>query len=165
VTGKFVLVTFGDPLSLILSAIAAVGTILLVIFGLPPFLQWLRSRHSALVPDERGPKESVLFDDSMQVEATGYEEVHFDFERDAKVRVFAREIYGQKFDFYLMDHRNFVRFCKDRRSSELVRRTDSSLVEFQRVIPRGGAWYFVVDAYGKQNDREVRVQVRTTPPS
>jgi hypothetical protein len=198
-----------DVLTLILLAIGAGGTVVLVIFGLPPFLRWLRREDSREPPqtneelepapafhvhlwgmeanrpaaDENtsahsdsgvtrgaraspadrsseGAADRILFDGTLEVTATGYGEIHHDLHRGDRVHVLARETSGQPFDFYIMNRTNFVRFCRDREGSDIAARMDEPIVDLSRVIPRDGTWFFVIDTYGKQNDRQVSLEVR-----
>ena len=114
---------------------------------------------------ERGnPRTTTLFDDTVDVNATGHAEVHASLKKGTKVDCFAQEVKGQTFDFYMMDRKNYVQFCEDRESTEIYAETDRVALEFKKTIPRDGIWYFVFDTYGKQSNREIRVECRVTEP-
>lgn len=113
-------------------------------------------------PDSRKPTETVLFDDTLEVEATGHAEIHASLKKGTRVLGFAREPSNQPFDFYIMDRKNYVQFCEDRGGNEIFAETDRVALEFKKTIPRDGIWYFVFDTYGKQTNREIRLELRTT---
>jgi hypothetical protein len=209
-----------DLETLILLTVTAVCTVLLVVFGLPPFLGWLRGashrrsrsgeillRHAdqphpprpesgyharmtqtvsvrsveggrdpigsgaATLPVSapvtqarpRTRNQVILIDEVLVVGATEFAEVHRDVEGGATVKIFAREEDGQTFDFYMIDRRNFARFCRDRGGRELVSRLDEPVIDLEKRVPTTGTWYFVIDTYGKQNDRRVQLEVRYIP--
>lgn len=110
------------------------------------------------------PTETLLFDDTLEIEATDHAEVHATLKKGARVVGFAQELSSLPFDFYIMDRRNYVQFCEDRQGSEIYAETDRVALDFKRTIPKDGIWYFVFDTYGKQADREVRFELRATKP-
>lgn len=117
------------------------------------------------VPEGKPPEEAVLFDDTLEIEATGHAEIHSTLKKGTRVSGFAQEVSGLPFDFYIMDRRNYVQFCEDRGGSEIYSDTDRVALDFKKTIPRDGVWYFVFDTYGKQSDREVRFELRATETS
>jgi hypothetical protein len=114
---------------------------------------------------EAEPAESLLFDDSIEVEATGHAEVHASLKRGTRLTGFAKETSGLPFDFYIMDRENYVRFCEDRGGKEIYADTDRVALDFKKTISRNGVWYFVFDTYGKQSNREIRFELRATEPT
>lgn len=108
--------------------------------------------------------EAVLYDGVLEIEAPGHGAAHLDLSKGARVKGFARETTGRPFDFYVMDRPNYVEFCENRGGTQILELYDRTTLEFKRTIPRTGTWYFVADAFDKQNDREVELEIRTTDP-
>lgn len=215
-------------LTLYASVVSAAAAVILVVFGLPPFLRWLRERKRPLMPPPIGahsspsavhvhfwdsppaprdaapnleqvrsthpapnaseansarivsklpftptpprtrvppkPKEVVLFNETLEVEATGSTEVHERLSKGTIVDGMVEEVSGQPLDFYIMEQRNYARFSEDRSGTDIYAQEDRVAFNFRRKIPRDGVWYFVFDAYGKQADRAVRFELRATEP-
>lgn len=211
-------------LTLYASVVSAAAAVILVVFGLPPFLRWWRERKRPVVepptnalstpsavhvhlwnpppapritvsaseqlpsprPDPNAsdadsvkfltrppgiptaprkrtpprPKEVVLFDDNLEIEATGFAEVHERLRKGTMVDGMVEEVSGQPLDFYIMDQRNYARFSEDRSGTDIYAQEDRVAFNFRKKIPRDGVWYFVFDTYGKQSDREVRFELR-----
>lgn len=108
------------------------------------------------------PKEVALFDDTLEIEATGFAEVHERLGKGAAVEGMVEEMSGQPFDFYILDQRNYARFCDDRGGTDIYAQEGRVAFNFKKKNPRDGVWYFVFDMYGKQADREVRFGLRPT---
>lgn len=104
-----------------------------------------------------------LFDDTVDVESTEHESISVDVPKGAKISVFAREVWGQPFDLYIFDRRNYANFCRDRSGRELYGVTDEVVIEFERKVPRVGGWYLVLDAYNKRNNRRVALEIKYLP--
>lgn len=102
----------------------------------------------------------MLFDKTLEIEATGYAEVHERLRKGTVVEGIAEELSGQHFDFYVMDQRNYARFSEDRGGTDIYAQEDRVAFNFRKKIPRDGVWYFIFDTYGKQTNREVRFELR-----
>ena len=102
----------------------------------------------------------VLCDTVVDIESTEHEALPIDVPQGARLAVFARELWKQPFDLYVMDRRNYARFCRDRTGRELFGVTDEPVIEFERKIPRVGGWYIVLDTYNKVNNRRVAIQAK-----
>jgi hypothetical protein len=105
-------------------------------------------------------EEVMLFDKTLEIEATGYAEVHERLRKGTVVEGIAEELSGQHFDFYVMDQRNYARFSEDRGGTDIYAQEDRVAFNFRKKIPRDGVWYFIFDTYGKQTNREVRFELR-----
>jgi hypothetical protein len=114
---------------------------------------------------EPRPTEIELFDETLEVEATGHAEIHMPMKKGTRLMGFAQETSGLPFDFYVMDRKNYVRFCEDRGGSEIFAETDRVALDFRKTIPRDGVWYFVFDTYNKQANRKIRFELRADEPS
>jgi hypothetical protein len=106
----------------------------------------------------------TLFNETVDVESTNHETISVDVPQGARVSILARELWGQPFDPYIFNRRNYASFCRDREGRELYGVTDESVIEFERKIPRAGEWYVVLDAYNKRNNRRVALDVKYLPP-
>lgn len=117
-------------------------------------------------PSLQPPKSGYvkLFNDSVEIESTEHVAISIDVPKGARVSVFAREIWGQPFNLYILDRRNYASFCRDRSGRELYGVTDEPVIEFERKIPRVGGWYIVLDAYNKRNNRRVAIDIKYLPP-
>ena len=104
---------------------------------------------SAAEGREKGSEHSatILFDDTLVVEATEHAEFHAQLKKGTRVEGFAKETSGQAFDFYILDRKNYVQFCEDREGAEIYAETDRVALDFKKTIPRDGVWYFVFDTY------------------
>jgi hypothetical protein len=109
----------------------------------------------------RRPKEVMLFDNTLEIEATGFAQVHERLRKGTVVEGIAEELSGRHFDFYIMDQRSYTRFREERGGTDIYFEGDRVAVNFKKKIPRDGVWYFVFDTYGKQTDREIRLELRS----
>jgi len=128
------------------------------------------SRAASLPSTPRAPtagaagRSEVKFEEELEVEATGHNEIHAALPKGTRVTGLVRETSGLPFDFYVMDQRNFADFCNDRSGSEILSEEDVVAFQVRITIPRDGVWYFVADTYGKQADRTVRFDLRASVP-
>ncbi len=107
----------------------------------------------------------MLFDHTLEIEATGFAEVHERLRRGTLVDGMVEEVSGQPLDFYIMDQRNFARFSEERDGTDIYAQEGRVAFNFRKKIPRDGVWYCVFDTYGKQTDREVRFELRAVEPT
>ncbi len=113
----------------------------------------------------KGQSPSKVLDQVVDVESTSHFSAEIDASKGARVSVFARELWKQPFDLYLMDRKNYASFLRDRSGRELYGVTDEPVIDFERKVPRSGGWYVVIDAYNKVNNRRVALKVVVKPPS
>jgi hypothetical protein len=135
--------------------------------GLEVGLRKLASQANPAVPRSLTPRADgavTLLDEVLGVIPGSHNEAHFELPKGAEISVFARELEGEEFDLYIMDRRNYVKFCKDRSESDLVAVTNESVVDFKKRIPRDGTWHIVLEAFGKVKDRRVALEIRARPP-
>jgi hypothetical protein len=123
------------------------------------------------LPPERPPKrfkgyptEMSLFNHSLKVRATEHAEFHASLPKGAKVTGLLRELSGLSFDFYIMDQRNYAKFCEDRGGSAIYSEFDVVAFDLKKTLPKEANWYFVVDTFQKQADRVVWVELRALTP-
>jgi hypothetical protein len=116
-------------------------------------------------PKAGGITSEPLFDEILPVEAGNHSATHFELTKGTNVSGFVRETSNQTFDFYSMDRANYATFCETRESAEILEEYDRIALDFQAKIPRNGVWYFVVDAFGKQIEREVQLEIRASAPT
>lgn len=112
----------------------------------------------------RGLVPSKVFDRVVDVEATAHFAIEIEAPKGARISVFAREMWRQAFDLYLMDRKNYASFFRDRSGREFYGVTDEPVIEFERKVPRAGGWYIVIDAFNKVNNRRVALEVTVKPP-
>jgi hypothetical protein len=105
-----------------------------------------------------------LFDQTVEIDSTDYEAISIDIPKRSRLSIFARELWGQPFDLYIFDRRNYAEFCRNRGGKEFHGVTDESVIEFERTVPRLGGWYIVLDAYNKRNNRRVALEAKYLPP-
>jgi hypothetical protein len=101
-----------------------------------------------------------IYDDSVQVEATRFEEINFDLIKGDKIKGIVREIEGDPFTLYIMKESEFVKFVGKEDFSPLKEYEDIPSESFKFTVPVTDCWYFVFDTYGKQNDRDIIVTIR-----
>ena len=105
-----------------------------------------------------------LFDETINLRSGEYEECHKRLRMDTRITGTVTELEGQPFSFYIMNRKTFKQFRDGERGEELYSAIDVSSDSFRRTIPSDETWYFIVDAYHKQNSRSIRLRVDATEP-
>ena len=120
---------------------------------------------SQVGPSSRPTRRKVnLLDETISLRSGEYEECHKRLSTDTRITGTVAELEGQPFSFYVMNKRAFTLFREGKRSEELYSAIDVSSDSFRRTIPSDDTWYFIVDAYHKQNSRSIRLRVDATEP-
>ncbi len=158
---------------LILTAIVAVGTVVLVYFG----WKTIHTRNrigidrsppkivdEGTLPDRQArPKTSIsdsLYDGVVQVSAGGHEAIPLILEAGDRVRGVVRESDGYAFDAYLLDQRGYQKYVNGGRPRGVWSEKQASVATLDVTIPQEGSFYLVLDLYGKQLDRDISVRLR-----
>lgn len=102
--------------------------------------------------------KEVLYDGDVEVEKQ--ESLQFDLRKGDVVEGTLREKYGQMFDCYIIDERNYPKFCSTREGRIVKEFMDDSSYFVKWQVKKSGIWYFVFDLYGKQNPRSIKVTLR-----
>ena len=105
-----------------------------------------------------------LLDETINLRSGQYEECHKRLRTDTRITGTVAELEGQDFSFYVMNRRAFRQFREGERGEDLYSAIDVSADSFRRTIPSDDTWYFIVDAYHKQNDRNIRLRVDVVEP-
>ena len=64
---------------------------------------------------------------------------------------------GNAFDWYIVDQRNNIKFRKKEKYSCEEDGEGEGAYEVKWTVSKDGPWHLILDAYGKQNDREIEV--------
>ncbi len=95
-----------------------------------------------------------------EVEAGNMQEIELDVRQGERIQGYVREVDGQDFDYYIVDERNLVA-AQNGEEFNFVRSGESVAAERIRwKASRSGPWYLLLDLYGKQYDRTIRVNLR-----
>jgi len=78
---------------------------------------------------------------------------------------FVAEVDSQFFDWWIVDEVNLVRYLDtgNEEFEPLAGEIDVTASKVQCVAPHDGPWYLLLDITGKQNRREIEVNLRTLP--
>ena len=80
-----------------------------------------------------------------------------------RLRGHLAEMDNQPFDWFISDEKNMVNFKNGRTYKPIDEGRDAPAYRVNRKIPWQARWYLVLDMYGKQNYREVRVDFVSVP--
>lgn len=105
-----------------------------------------------------------LLDETINLRSGEYEECHKKLRMDTRITGTVTELEGQTFSFYIMNRKTFKLFRDGERGEELYSAIEVSSDSFRRTIPTDDTWYFIVDAYHKQNDRSIQLRVNALEP-
>ena len=120
---------------------------------------------SQMEPPSRPTRRKVnLLDETISLRSGEFEECHKRLRMDTRITGAVTELEGQSFSFYVMNKRAFTQFREGERGEELYSAIEVSSDSFRRTIPSDDTWYFIVDAYHKQNDRSIRLRVDAIEP-
>jgi hypothetical protein len=99
------------------------------------------------------------------VDAGKIRSIPLDVKHGQRVRGHLKEVDRQPFDWYLADEKNMILFENGDRDAftSIDADYDQNAYRVSRKIPYPGRWYLILDAYGKQYDREVSVDLEPVP--
>ncbi len=82
-----------------------------------------------------------------------------------RVRGHLEEVNGQPFDWYIADEKNMVLLKKGerRKFKAITQGEDDPAYTVNRKIPWNARWFLILDTYGKQYSRKVRVDFEQIP--
>lgn len=95
-----------------------------------------------------------------EVGAGDMQEIELDVRQGERIHGYVRAVDGQDFAYYIVDERNLVA-AQNREEFSYVRSGESVTADRIRwKASNDGPWYLLVDLYGKQYDRTIRVNLR-----
>lgn len=152
--------------------VTAVGTVILVVLKILPYLEKRRqkSRPFPVVPlaatetGEIGPTKpleepQLLLRKRFTVEPGGHKDFRFRLAKGDRVTGVALEVYGQKFDYIVVDSESYARFYREETFYSVATEGDVASVHVNFIAPSEGTWHFVFDARRKQNDRVIEIEL------
>ena len=86
--------------------------------------------------------------------------IEMDVRKGERVRGRLSELYGNDFDWYIVDERNLI-LAQNREDFSPARSGDHvSADRVQWGVPKEGPWLIVLDLYGRSNERRIEVDLR-----
>jgi hypothetical protein len=94
-----------------------------------------------------------------KVDAGGVRSIPLSIKQGQRLRGHLEEVDGQPFGYYIADEKNMILLKQGeyRKFKPVEGNHDNSAYRVNRKIPWQGRWYLILDMYGKQYDREIRV--------
>jgi hypothetical protein len=101
-----------------------------------------------------------------KVEAGEILSILLNIKQGQKVKGHLEEVNGQPFDWYIADEKNMVLLKKGERGrlfKPIAEGYDDRAYAVSRKIPWNARWFLILDTYGKQYSRKVRVDFEPVP--
>ncbi len=95
-----------------------------------------------------------------EVDAGELVDIELDVHEGERIRGHLAELDGQDFDWHLVDERNLVKLRNGEDYTEVRGNERVSADRLTWKVPHDGPWFMVLDLYGRQNPRTVRVSLR-----
>lgn len=103
--------------------------------------------------------EEILMDEDIEAPSGGHARISEDFQAGDTLEGFLEENDNYDFDYYLLDLSNYIKYKNDERFSYLSRGRNKANYHINVEIPETGEWWLILDAYGKQYNRDVYVRL------
>jgi len=87
------------------------------------------------------------------------ERIHLSVKKGDCLYGYFEETYGYDFNWFILDSNNLAKFSQGRGFTALEKGLDVLADSVEVEIPTDGPWYFVLDAYGKQHNRRIDVDL------
>lgn len=170
-----ILVTLANQLGYFAVVIAVVGALLLVLVGnriveraAPESSGSSTSKHQPQAPETKDRALHPVCDvGPYKVEAGDIRSIPLNANQSQRVKGHFKEIDRQPFDWYIADEKNMILLENGQREefSSIDEGYDKAAYRVSRKIPWKARWFLIIDTYGKQNSRKVRVDFEPLPYS